>query len=96
MGTKVKDDDDEQQQEFCIKPDFKKGQTSKLNSKKWPILLKNYEKLNTRTTHFVPLTSGSTPLEREIKEYIKSGYINLDKPSNPSSHEGKVIFRSKN
>lgn len=72
-------------EEFVIKPDSK--EKTKLNSKKWPLLLKNYEKLNTRTSHFVPLTSGSTPLERPIKEYIKSGYINLDKPSNPSSHE---------
>lgn len=30
---------------------------------------------------------GSSPLTRKITEYIKSGYINLDKPSNPSSHE---------
>lgn len=62
-------------QEFVIKPDPKNK--TKLNSKKWPLLLKNYEKLNTRTTHFTPLTSGSTPLERSIKEYIKSGFINL-------------------
>lgn len=74
-----------EEQGFVIKPDSK--EKAKLNSKKWPLLLKNYEKLNTRTSHFVPLTSGSTPLERSIKEYIKSGYINLDKPSNPSSHE---------
>ena len=73
------------EQSFVIKPDS--NERAKLNSKKWPLLLKNYEKLNTRTSHFVPLTSGSTPLERPIKEYIKSGYINLDKPSNPSSHE---------
>lgn len=84
MGTKVKEEEDD---EHCIRPESK--DRSKLNSKKWPLLLKNYEKLNTRTTHFVPLTSGSTPLQRDIKEYIKSGFINLDKPSNPSSHEGK-------
>ena len=49
-------------QEFTIKPENNKR--SKFNSKKWPLLLKNYEKLNTRTSHFVPLTCGSTPLER--------------------------------
>lgn len=76
---------EDDQHGFVIKPDAK--EKAKLNSKKWPLLLKNYEKLNTRTSHFVPLTSGSTPLERPLKEYIKSGYINLDKPSNPSSHE---------
>lgn len=30
---------------------------------------------------------GSNPLQRDIKDYVRSGYINLDKPSNPSSHE---------
>jgi len=85
MGTKNKEDQQDDEQSYCIQSDAKG--VSKLNSKKWPLLLKNYEKLNTRTSHFVPLVCGSTPLEREIKEYIKSGYINLDKPSNPSSHE---------
>ena len=41
----------------------------------------------TRTKHFTPLTCGTTPLHRPTMEYIKSGCINLDKPSNPSSHE---------
>lgn len=40
-----------------------------------------------RTKHFTPLNCGSTPLHRTLSEYIKSGCINLDKPSNPSSHE---------
>lgn len=30
---------------------------------------------------------GCTPLKRDLKSYISSGVINLDKPSNPSSHE---------
>lgn len=30
---------------------------------------------------------GCTPLKRPLKEYIRYGVINLDKPSNPSSHE---------
>lgn len=30
---------------------------------------------------------GSSPLQRSISDYIRAGYINLDKPSNPSSHE---------
>lgn len=50
-------------------------------------LLQNFDKMLTRTKHFTPLTSGSTPLNRNITEYIKSGCINLDKPCNPSSHE---------
>ncbi|XP_060870600.1 H/ACA ribonucleoprotein complex subunit DKC1-like [Metopolophium dirhodum] len=43
--------------------------------------------MNVRTNHYTPLPFGSNPLQREIREYVKAGYINLDKPSNPSSHE---------
>lgn len=43
--------------------------------------------MNVRTNHYTPIPCGSSPLKRELSEYIKSGYINLDKPSNPSSHE---------
>ncbi|XP_076654113.1 dyskerin pseudouridine synthase 1 Nop60B [Halictus rubicundus] len=59
----------------------------KLEYKDWPLLFKNFDKLLTRTKHFTPLTSGSTPLHRTLSEYVKSGCINLDKPCNPSSHE---------
>jgi H/ACA ribonucleoprotein complex subunit 4 len=37
--------------------------------------------------HFTPIPAGSSPLKRDLKSYIKLGVINLDKPSNPSSHE---------
>ncbi|EEY14087.1 centromere/microtubule-binding protein CBF5 [Verticillium alfalfae VaMs.102] len=47
--------------------------TPQLDTSSWPLLLKNYDKRN--------------PLKRDIKSYISSGVINLDKPSNPSSHE---------
>ncbi|XP_033339246.2 dyskerin pseudouridine synthase 1 Nop60B [Megalopta genalis] len=59
----------------------------KMEHKDWPLLFKNFHKLLTRTKHYTPLASGSTPLNRELSEYIKSGCINLDKPCNPSSHE---------
>ncbi|KAG7196692.1 hypothetical protein KM043_016024 [Ampulex compressa] len=59
----------------------------KLECKDWPLLFKNFDKMLTRTKHFTPLTSGSTPLHRNLSEYVKSGCINLDKPCNPSSHE---------
>lgn len=62
-------------------------ETVKLECKDWPLLFKNFDKMLTRTKHFTPLTSGSTPLHRSLEEYIKSGCINLDKPCNPSSHE---------
>lgn len=59
----------------------------KLNTSQWPLLLKNYDKLNVRTNHYTPLPFGCSPLKRDIKEYVRTGFINLDKPANPSSHE---------
>lgn len=50
-------------------------------------MFQDFNKMLTRTKHFTPLTSGSTPLHRTLSEYVKSGCINLDKPCNPSSHE---------
>ncbi|KAJ6575251.1 pseudouridine synthase [Mycena capillaripes] len=51
------------------------------------LLLKNYDKLLVRSSHFTPIPHGCLPLKRDIVSYVKSGVINLDKPSNPSSHE---------
>ena len=48
---------------------------------------KNYDKLNIRTSHYTPIPSSTTPLNRPLAEYLKYGVINLDKPANPSSHE---------
>lgn len=70
--------------DFQIKPS---DAISKLDTSQWPLLLKNFDRLNIRTNHYTPLPCGASPLNRDIKEYIKSGYINLDKPANPSSHE---------
>lgn len=50
-------------------------------------LFQNFDKLNIRTSHYTPLPNGHSPLKRPIYDYITAGYINLDKPSNPSSHE---------
>ncbi|CAG9837062.1 unnamed protein product [Diabrotica balteata] len=61
--------------------------TAKLDASNWPLLLKHFDRLNIRTNHYVPLPNGASPLKRDISEYVKSGFINLDKPSNPSSHE---------
>lgn len=58
-----------------------------MQSSEWPLLLKNYDKMNVLTTHYTPIPSGSTPLKRPLKEYLKYGIINLDKPANPSSHQ---------
>ena len=40
-----------------------------------------------RSSHFTPIPHGCSPLNRDIASYVSSGVINLDKPSNPSSHE---------
>ncbi|KAK3095469.1 hypothetical protein FSP39_015057 [Pinctada imbricata] len=69
---------------FLLKPS---QVVEKLDTSQWPLLLKNFDKLNVRTAHYTPIPSGHSPLKRPIEEYVKSGFINLDKPSNPSSHE---------
>ena len=61
--------------------------TPKLDTSKWPLLLKNYSDLHIRTSHYTPIPCGSSPLARNLKDHISSGVINLDKPANPSSHE---------
>jgi H/ACA ribonucleoprotein complex subunit 4 len=43
--------------------------------------------LNIKTTHFTPLPCGYSPTKRPIDVLKNYGVINLDKPSNPSSHE---------
>jgi len=70
--------------DFLIKPEKVVPQ---LDTSKWPLLLKNYDKLNVRTGHYTPIPSGWSPLKRPIDEYVRYGVINLDKPANPSSHE---------
>ena len=62
-------------------------ETPAIDTSKWPLLLKNYDRLNVRTGHFTPIPSGSSPMKRALKDYINYGFINLDKPANPSSHE---------
>ncbi|XP_020582766.1 H/ACA ribonucleoprotein complex subunit 4 isoform X2 [Phalaenopsis equestris] len=71
-------------QDFLIKP---QSFTPTLDTSKWPILLKNYDRLNVRTGHYTPLPAGNSPLKRPLELYLRYGIINLDKPSNPSSHE---------
>jgi len=71
--------------EFRVEPSDKPAKM--LDTSEWPLLLKNFEKLNVRTNHYTPLPFGSSPLKRDITNYVKSGFLNIDKPSNPSSHE---------
>ncbi len=74
----------QQDSNHVLESSNKKGS---LNSQDWPLLLKNFDKLNIRTHHYTPLPNGSSPLNRPIEDYVKAGCINLDKPVNPSSHE---------
>lgn len=70
--------------DFSIKP---QAAAPPVDTSEWPLLLKSYDKLLIRTGHFTPIPHGCTPLRRDLKAYISAGVINLDKPSNPSSHE---------
>lgn len=70
--------------QYVIKP---QSTVPSLDTSTWPLLLKNYDKMLVRSGHFTPIPNGSSPYKRDIKSYVSSGVINLDKPSNPSSHE---------
>ncbi|KAJ4306296.1 centromere/microtubule-binding protein cbf5 [Collariella sp. IMI 366227] len=71
-------------EQYVIKP---QNMVPSLDTSTWPLLLKNYDKMLVRSGHFTPIPNGSSPYKRDIKSYVSSGVINLDKPSNPSSHE---------
>ena len=62
-------------------------EVSLVDTSEWPLLLKNYSQLNVKSTHYTPIPQGNSPLDRPLREHLKYGVINLDKPSNPSSHE---------
>lgn len=53
----------------------------------WPLLLRNFSQLSIKSSHYTPLESGHNPEKRPLRDYMNYGVINLDKPSNPSSHE---------
>ncbi|GAB1608697.1 H/ACA ribonucleoprotein complex subunit DKC1-like isoform X1 [Argonauta hians] len=69
---------------FALKPS---SAVDKLETSDWPLLLKNYDRLNSRTNHFTPIPTGCSPLQRPIADYVNAGFMTLDKPANPSSHE---------
>lgn len=53
----------------------------------WALLLKNFHTLNVKSNKYTPIAAGSNPTKRPLSEHLKYSFINLDKPSNPSSHE---------
>ncbi|ODQ55684.1 putative rRNA pseudouridine synthase [Saitoella complicata NRRL Y-17804] len=74
----------QESKDYAIVPE---KNTASVDTSTWPLLLKNYDKLQVRTGHFTPIPHGCAPLKRPLRDYISSGVINLDKPANPSSHE---------
>ncbi|KAI4365119.1 hypothetical protein MLD38_021137 [Melastoma candidum] len=70
---------DDDRVDYAIKP---QSFTPAVDTSQWPILLKNYDRLNARTGHYTPLPSGYSPLKRPIEVYLRYGILNLDKPSN--------------
>jgi H/ACA ribonucleoprotein complex subunit 4 len=58
----------QQQGDFAIKPE---AVQPVLSTSEWPLLLKNYDKLLVRSSHFTPIPSGCSPLKRDITSYIK-------------------------
>jgi hypothetical protein len=54
--------------DFAIKPE---SVAPKLDTSQWPLLLKNYDKLITRTAHFTPIPQGCSPLKRDIQTYVR-------------------------
>ena len=58
----------QQQGDFSIKPETVQPV---LSTSEWPLLLKNYDKLLVRSSHFTPIPSGCSPLRRDITSYIK-------------------------
>ncbi|XP_078447165.1 NAP57 homolog [Wolffia australiana] len=78
------EEEDQSATDYLIKP---QATVPAMDTSKWPLLLKNYDRLNVRTGHYTPLPAGFSPLKRPLAEYLRYGVINLDKPANPSSHE---------
>lgn len=54
--------------DFAIKSE---SSAPKLDTSEWPLLLKNYDKLLVRSSHFTPIPSGCSPLKRDISSYVK-------------------------
>jgi hypothetical protein len=61
----------QQQGDFFIKPETVQPV---LSTSEWPLLLKNYDKLLVRSSHFTPIPSGCSPLKRDIASYIKLAF----------------------
>merc|ERR1711892_1577893 len=47
---------------FVVEPS--EAPPPKLDTSEWPLLLKNFDKLNVRSNHYTPLPHGASPLTR--------------------------------
>eukprot|EP00448_Togula_jolla_P006807 CAMPEP_0170612502 /NCGR_PEP_ID=MMETSP0224-20130122/23759_1 /TAXON_ID=285029 /ORGANISM="Togula jolla, Strain CCCM 725" /LENGTH=442 /DNA_ID=CAMNT_0010938013 /DNA_START=47 /DNA_END=1375 /DNA_ORIENTATION=- len=81
---KKKEKTEDQRGKLCIQPE---ENAQPIDTSRWPLLLKNYDRLLVRTGHYTPLPFGCSPLSRPLESYLLYGIVNLDKPVNPSSHE---------
>lgn len=54
---------------------------------KIPVLLRGWDQMLCRNEKYTPIPAGCTPSRRPIGEYLKYGFLNVDKPARPSSHE---------
>nr|UXY87472.1 pseudouridylate synthase [Cryptomonas sp.] len=70
------------------KSSVKMGSYSKqLGKFSWPLLLKNYSKMNSIYDYSKIFSGGLFPFSRSIKTYIKNGIVNVDKPINLNPHQ---------
>ena len=68
MAKEKKEKKEKDPSKLVIKPE---STTPKLDTSKWPLLLKNYDKLNVRTGHYTPIPAGNTPLRRPLEEHVR-------------------------
>lgn len=68
MAKDKKEEKGNDPSKLIIKPE---STTPKLDTSKWPLLLKNYDKLNVRTGHYTPIPAGNTPLRRPLEEHVR-------------------------
>ena len=54
--------------DFTLEPSAEKV---KQNSDNWPLLLKGWDKLNVRTSHFVPIPAGCSPLKVRKRTLVR-------------------------
>lgn len=92
MAKEKKEKKEKDPSKLFIKPD---STPPKLDTSKWPLLLKNYDKLNVRTGHYTPIPAGNTPLRRPLEEHVRCVHCDL-RPCQglhtPRAHFTSVLY----